>query len=71
MKRIVVIGGGIAGLTTALQLRDRQQEISGGVEVVLLEDAIRAVDVKPGDGERARQEMLRGGASPSSLNSIA
>ena len=37
MKRIVVVGGGVAGLTTALHLKDRAGEISDGVEVVLLE----------------------------------
>ncbi len=35
-----------------------------GFEVVLLEDAVRAVDVTPGDGERALQEMRAAGARP-------
>lgn len=33
-----------------------------GFEVLLLGDAVRAVDAEPGDGERALQEMLRAGA---------
>ncbi|MCP4659159.1 MAG: protoporphyrinogen oxidase [bacterium] len=37
MKRTIIIGGGIAGLTTALQLKDRSAEIPGGLEVVVLE----------------------------------
>ena len=37
MKRVVVIGSGISGLTTALHLKDRAGEVEGGVEVVVLE----------------------------------
>ncbi len=33
-----------------------------GFEVYVLEDAIRAVNVKPGDGERAIEEMRKAGA---------
>ena len=33
-----------------------------GYEVLLLSDAIRAVDVQPGDGQRAEQEMIKLGA---------
>jgi nicotinamidase/pyrazinamidase len=36
--------------------------LSAGFEVVVLADAIRAVDVKPGDGERAVAEMRTAGA---------
>ena len=32
-----------------------------GLEVVLLEDAVRAVDIEPGDGERALEEMRAAG----------
>jgi nicotinamidase/pyrazinamidase len=35
-----------------------------GFEVLLLADAIRSVDVKPGDGERAEREMRSAGAVP-------
>jgi nicotinamidase/pyrazinamidase len=41
-----------------------------GYEVVLLGDAIRAVDVKPGDGRRAQEEMQRLGATLSDLQSV-
>lgn len=37
MKRVVIIGGGISGLTTALHLKDRAAEVGGGLEVVVLE----------------------------------
>jgi nicotinamidase/pyrazinamidase len=41
-----------------------------GYAVVLLTDASRAVDVKPGDGERAVVEMERLGATPTELATI-
>jgi len=41
-----------------------------GYEVVLLRDAIRAVDVNPGDGDRAQEEMLRLGAAAAGLDSV-
>jgi nicotinamidase/pyrazinamidase len=34
-----------------------------GYHVMLLQDAIRAVDVKPGDGERAIAAMVAAGAT--------
>lgn len=37
VRRVAIIGGGIAGLATALQLRDRAARVSGGLEVVVLE----------------------------------
>lgn len=41
-----------------------------GFEVLLLADAIRAVEVKPGDGERAEREMRTAGAVPIRLEDL-
>lgn len=42
MKRVVVIGGGIAGLTTALHLKDSAGQVPGGLDVVVVEAGDRA-----------------------------
>ena len=66
MKRLLV--GGLATdycvLNTVLDARKE------GFEVLLLADAIRAVDVKPGDGERAEREMRSAGAVPIRLEDL-
>jgi len=49
--RVVIVGGGISGLTTALHLTDRGQEVPGGVEVVVLE-----ASPDPGGNIRTRRE---------------
>lgn len=41
-----------------------------GFEVILLEDAVRGVDVKAGDGEEAVREMVKKGARKASLRQI-
>lgn len=41
-----------------------------GYQTVLLQDAVRAVDVRPGDGERALADMLNQGALAVTLNQI-
>lgn len=41
-----------------------------GFKVVLLTEAIRAVNVRPGDGARAEHEMLRRGAVPQSKSLV-
>lgn len=41
MRRVVIIGGGIAGLATALQIRDRAERASLDLEVQVLEAASR------------------------------
>ena len=42
-----------------------------GLAVVVLEDAVRAVDAAPGDGERALAEMTAAGAARTRLAAIA
>jgi len=42
-----------------------------GFRVVLLEDAIRAVDVNPGDGVKALEQMKAAGATPTGLSDLA
>jgi nicotinamidase/pyrazinamidase len=53
----------ICGLATDYCVRasaiDARRE---GFEVTVVEDAVRAVDVEPGDGERAIEEMRQAGA---------
>jgi nicotinamidase/pyrazinamidase len=44
--------------------------LKAGYAVVLLQDAIRAVNVRPGDGERAEAEMIRRGATPIRLEML-
>lgn len=41
-----------------------------GFQVFVLRDAARAVDVKPGDGERALEELVRGGAVLATVEEI-
>ena len=52
--------GGLA--TDYCVLNTVRDALSEGFEVAVLTDAIRAVDVVPGDGERALAEMRRAGA---------
>jgi nicotinamidase/pyrazinamidase len=55
----------VGGLATDYCVRATVQDALGlGYAVVLLLDAIRAVDVRPGDGERAVAEMFSLGAEP-------
>lgn len=58
VKRLLV--GGLA--TDYCVLNTVRDALREGFGVILLEDAIRAVNVKPGDGERAQREMENGGA---------
>ncbi len=41
MKRVVIVGGGIGGLTIALHLKDRASELPGGLEVSVMEASDR------------------------------
>ena len=53
MRRVVIIGGGIAGLATALHLRDRADRVPGGVEV-------RVLEARDRPGGNIRTERLDG-----------
>lgn len=53
----------IGGLATDYCVRATALDaIKENFEVVVLQDAVRAVDVQPGDGERALEAMAGGGA---------
>jgi len=58
VKRLFV--GGLA--TDYCVLNTVLDGLKLGYQVVVLTDAIRAVNVKPGDGDRAESEMVRHGA---------
>jgi nicotinamidase/pyrazinamidase len=60
VKRLLV--GGLA--TEYCVLNSVRDALKEGFAVLLLADAIRAVNVKQGDGERARREMEQAGAVP-------
>lgn len=61
--------GGLA--TDYCVLNTVRDALKLGYQVWLLSDAIRAVDVRPGDGQRAEQEMLSLGAQPITTEGIA
>ncbi|MFH1079191.1 MAG: isochorismatase family protein [Pseudomonadota bacterium] len=58
VRRIFI--GGLA--TDYCVLNSAKDALSGGYEVYILADAVCAVDINPGDGRRAVEEMVRGGA---------
>jgi protoporphyrinogen/coproporphyrinogen III oxidase len=53
VKRVVIVGGGITGLATAVHLRDRATDVAGGLEVVVLE-------AEDGPGGNVRTERADG-----------
>lgn len=62
----------VCGLATDYcVLRTVRDALDNGLEVLLLEDAIRAVNARPGDGERAEREMRDAGAVPVRLEAFA
>ena len=61
--------GGLA--TDYCVLNTVRDALKLGYEVFLLADAIRAVDVQPGDGQRAEQEMTKFGAQRITVEGIA
>jgi nicotinamidase/pyrazinamidase len=61
----------IGGLATEYCVKSTILDaLKGGFEAVFLSDASKGVDVKPGDSERAIEEMLRAGAIKISLSDI-
>lgn len=63
MKKFGVSRIFIAGLATDYcVLHSVKDALAGGYEVYVLSDAVCAVDVNPGDGQRAIEEMVLGGA---------
>jgi nicotinamidase/pyrazinamidase len=66
--RRLLVGGLATDYCVLNTVRDALRE---GFEVILLEDAIRAVNVAPGDGERARREMLERGAVAATYEEFA
>jgi nicotinamidase/pyrazinamidase len=58
IRRLAV--GGLA--TDYCVLQSVLDALSAGFEVFVLEDAIRAVDVSPGDGDKAKEQMRQAGA---------
>jgi nicotinamidase/pyrazinamidase len=62
----------IGGLTTDYCVLNSVKDARAlGFEVMVLADAIRAVDVQPGDGRRAEQEMVGVGARFITLSDLA
>lgn len=66
--RRLFVGGLATDYCVLNTVRDALRE---GFAVVLLEDAIRAVNVQPEDGARAIAEMRAGGAVPVTLTEVA
>ncbi len=67
IKRLLI--GGLA--TDYCILHTVRDALKAGFAVLLLRDAIRAVNVKPGDGARAEDEMRRAGAVPVTYDELA
>jgi len=62
----------LGGLATDYCVKESVLEgLREGFAVTLLADAIRAVELNPGDGERATLEMLEAGATLATLETIA
>jgi nicotinamidase/pyrazinamidase len=61
----------VAGLATDYcVLATVKDAVARGFDVVVLIDAVRAVNVRPGDGERALDEMRALGATPAQLEDV-
>ena len=61
----------VAGLATDYCVKSTVLDaLALGFETTVLIDAVRSVDVDPGDGERALEEMVAAGAETSTLSEI-
>jgi nicotinamidase/pyrazinamidase len=61
----------VGGLATDYCVRASVLDaLNAGFEVVVLSDAIGAVDLKPGDGARAMEEMRSAGAKFATVNDV-
>ncbi len=61
----------VGGLATDYCVRATVLDaIQAGLEARVLTDAVRAVDVQPGDGQRALDEMRDAGAGPETLQTF-
>lgn len=61
----------VTGLTTDYCVKNSVLDaLKEGFAVVVVEDAIRAVNVNEGDGERALEEMKRAGAEVASSKEV-
>jgi nicotinamidase/pyrazinamidase len=68
LRRIDVQEVYIGGLATDYCVRASALDaLKEGFRVALLEDAVRGVDVNPGDSDRALEEMLGAGARKTTL----
>lgn len=62
----------VGGLATDYCVRSTALDaLRAGLEVVVLVDAVRAVDLTPGDGARALDEVRRAGAGLARLDDLA
>ena len=66
--RRIFIGGLTTDYCVLNTVRDARRH---GYEVFVLTDAIRALDVRPGDGQRAEEMIIRLGAQRIALNGLA
>lgn len=64
----LLVGGLATDYCVLNTVRDARRE---GFEVFLLKDAIRAVNVNPGDGERSEREMRDAGAVAATYEELA
>ena len=66
-----VVDVDVTGLATDYCVRASVLDaLNAGFEVVVLSDAIGAVDLKPGDGARAMEEMRSAGAKFATVNDV-